>query len=32
MTRLDKGVTYTKTIVEPYEEMFVMLNDTGVKM
>lgn len=32
VTRLDKGVTYTKTIVEPYEEMFVMLSDVGVEM
>ncbi len=32
VTRLDKGVTYTKTIVEPYEEMFVMLSDAGVEM
>lgn len=32
VTRLDKGVTYTKTIVEPYEEIFVMLNDNGVHM
>jgi uncharacterized cupin superfamily protein len=32
VTRLDKGVVYTKTILEPYEEIFVMLNDTGVQM
>jgi uncharacterized cupin superfamily protein len=27
VTRLSKGVTYTKTIVEPYEELFVMFNE-----
>jgi uncharacterized cupin superfamily protein len=32
VTRLDKGVTYTKTIVEPYEEIFVMLSDGNVEM
>jgi len=32
VTRLDKGVVYTKTVVEDYEEIFVMLNDAGVKM
>jgi uncharacterized cupin superfamily protein len=32
VTRLDKGVVYTKTIVEPYEEIFVMLSDSGVAM
>ncbi|HWI70995.1 MAG TPA: cupin domain-containing protein [Baekduia sp.] len=32
MTRLDRGVTYTKNVVEPYEELFVMLSPTGVQM
>lgn len=32
VTRLDKGVVYTKTVVEPYEEIFVMLADGSVKM
>lgn len=32
ITRLDKGVTYTKTIVEPYEEIFVMIESSGVQM
>lgn len=32
VTRLDKGVTYTKSIVEPYEEIFVMLGDGSVEM
>lgn len=31
-TRLDRGVVYTKTVVEPYEEMFVMVNSSGVQM
>lgn len=31
-TRLDKGVVYTKTVVEPYEEMFVMVNSGGVQV
>lgn len=32
VTRLDKGATYTRTIVEPYEEIFLMLNGNGVHM
>jgi uncharacterized cupin superfamily protein len=32
VTRLDKGVVYTKTIVEPYEEIFVMLGDGSIQM
>lgn len=32
VTRLDKGAVYTKTVVEPYEEIYVMLNDGGVQM
>ncbi|WP_406349295.1 cupin domain-containing protein [Streptomyces sp. NBC_00144] len=32
VTRLQKGIVYTKTVTEPYEEIFVMLNDTGVQM
>jgi uncharacterized cupin superfamily protein len=32
VTRLDKGVVYTKTVVEPYEEIFVMLADSSVEM
>jgi uncharacterized cupin superfamily protein len=32
VTRLDRGVVYTKTVVEPYEETFVMFNDAGVQM
>lgn len=32
VTRLDKGVVYTKTVVEPYEEIFVMLSDGSVEM
>jgi|SRR5215207_373456 len=32
VTRLDKGVIYTKTIVEPYEEVFIMLNPAGAEM
>jgi uncharacterized cupin superfamily protein len=32
VTRLDKGVVYTKTIVEPYEEIWVMLGEGGVQM
>ncbi|MDV6286973.1 cupin domain-containing protein [Rhodococcus jostii] len=32
VTRLDKGVTYTKAITEPYEEIFVMFNGDGVQM
>lgn len=32
VTRLDKGVTYTKTVLEPYEEVFIMLNPAGAQM
>ncbi|MGJ3558605.1 hypothetical protein ACR6C2_05025 [Streptomyces sp. INA 01156] len=32
VTRLDRSVTYTKTIVESYEEICVMLNGNGVHM
>lgn len=32
VTRLDKGVVYTKTVVEPYEEIYVMLAEGGVQM
>lgn len=32
VTRLDKGATYTKTVVEPYEEVSVMFSDTAVEM
>lgn len=31
-TRLDKGVVYTKTVTEAYEEMFVMVNSGGVQV
>jgi uncharacterized cupin superfamily protein len=32
VTRLDRGVVYTKTVVERYEEIYVMLNSGGVQM
>jgi uncharacterized cupin superfamily protein len=32
MTRLDKGTVYTKTVLEPYEEAYVMFNDSAVQM
>lgn len=32
VTRLDKGTTYTKTVLEPYEEISVMLSPGGVQM
>jgi uncharacterized cupin superfamily protein len=32
MTRLDKGAVYTKTVLEPYEEAYVMFNDSAVQM
>ncbi len=32
VTRLDKGVVYTKEITEDYEEIFVMLEGDGVQM
>jgi uncharacterized cupin superfamily protein len=32
VTRLDKGVVYTKQIVEPYEEIFIMLSEGSVQM
>lgn len=32
MTRLDKGAVYTKTVLEPYEEVYVMFNDSAVQM
>lgn len=32
VTRLDKGTTYTKTVIEPYEEVSVMLCPGGVQM
>lgn len=32
VTRLDKGNVYTKTVLEPYEEVYVMFNDSAVQM
>jgi uncharacterized cupin superfamily protein len=32
VTRLSKGVTYFKEILEPYEEIFVMLSPDGVQL
>lgn len=32
VTRLNKGAIYTKTVLEPYEEVAVMFSDTGVQM
>ncbi len=32
VTRLDKGTTYTKTVIELYEEVSVMLSPSGVQM
>lgn len=32
VTRLDKGPIYTKTVLEPYEEVYVMFNDSAVQM
>jgi len=32
VTRLDKGAVYTKTVLEPYEEISVMFSDSTVQM
>jgi uncharacterized cupin superfamily protein len=32
VTRLSKGAVYTKTVTEPYEEIYIMLDDAGVQM